>query len=239
MNNFENWSGAQRILVILAHPDDPEFFCGATIARWTSTGHYVEYCLLTHGDKGTADRSLTPEALSQIREQEQRKAAAVLGVQSVSFLNYLDGYLVPNLDLRRDLVRVIRTHKPDILVSCDPLNIFPGDNRVNHPDHRAAGQAVVDALFPATGNFNFFPELLDEGLEPHAVKELWLSITPQPNVIMDVTDFWDKKIRALHEHRSQIGDIDKFDERMRNRRTPDSTPEAPRYEEHFRRFIFQ
>ena len=234
----EGWEGQKQILVILAHPDDPEFFCGATIARWTSTGHTVRYVLLTRGDKGAQDRSLSPETISCMREDEQQAAAKILGVKSVRFLNYADGYLVPDLKLRKDIVRIIRQERPDILVTCDPLN-FISDTHINHPDHRAAGQAVVDAVFPAAGNPFFFPELMDEeGLAPHSVKEVWMSISMQPNVIMDVTDFWPIKMKALHAHASQIGDPEKFDERMKTRRTPESTDEAPRFEERLRRIVY-
>jgi LmbE family N-acetylglucosaminyl deacetylase len=127
MNNLESpdhWDNPQRILVVLAHPDDPEFFCGATIARWTTAGHEVAYCLLTCGDKGTKDRELTPGALCGLRQAEQRAAAAVLGVHRVCFLDYPDGYLEPDLELRRDITRVIRQERPDVLVTCDPTNLY-------------------------------------------------------------------------------------------------------------------
>jgi LmbE family N-acetylglucosaminyl deacetylase len=231
----EGWEGSKRILVILAHPDDPEFFCGATIARWTAAGHTVKYCLLTRGDKGRHDLSVSPAELACTREGEQSAAAAVLGVQSVQFLDYFDGYVVPDLAMRREVVRVIRKERPDIVVTCDPLNVFPNGDHINHPDHRAAGQVVVDAVFPAAGNPFFFPELLKEGLEPHGVKEVWMSVTSDPNVILDVSEHWDRKILALQEHKTQIGDPATFGERMRTRRAAASTEEAPRFEERFKR----
>ena len=234
----EGWETRQRILVILAHPDDPEFFCGATIARWVDAGHSVRYCLLTRGDKGSSDPLMDPRELARLREGEQRAAAAVLGVESVRFLNYPDGELIPTLEARREVVRVVRQEKPDILVTCDPTNYFPDDTRINHPDHRAAGQIVVDAFFPGVGNPMYFPALIQEGLPPHTVKELWLSGTIQPNTTLDVTPFWPVKLAALHEHRSQIGEVAAFDERMLSRRAPDSMPEAPRFEEKLRRFKF-
>jgi len=230
------WDTPQKILVILAHPDDPEFFCGATLARWVRAGHDVHYCLITCGDKGSNDRNKTPGEICQIRHAEQQAAAAVIGATSVHFLDLPDGYLVPSVELRRDVVRIIRTERPDILVSCDPTNLFPNTSYgINHPDHRYAGQVVVDAVFPAAGNPHFFPELItDEGLEPYMPKEMWLSLTAQPNVTLDVTDTWDIKIRAIQEHQSQIAEPEKFLERMKNRRTEDSTEENPRYEEKFR-----
>ncbi len=235
---IENWEGKKKILVILAHPDDPEFFCGATIRRWTQQGHEVRYCLLTRGDKGSNDRNVRSFDLALQREGEQEAAAREVGVKSVRFLDYEDGCLVPTMETRKRVTRIIREERPDIVVSCDPTNIFPNEASINHPDHRAAGQIVVDAIFPATGNPLYFPELLLEGLEPHSVKEVWLSVTSQPNVVIDVTTTWEDKIRALKQHHSQIGEPAKLEERMRGRWAPDSTPEAPRYEEKFRRFVF-
>jgi LmbE family N-acetylglucosaminyl deacetylase len=235
---WEDWPAAQKILVVLAHPDDPEFFCGATIARWTAAGHNVVYWLLTCGDKGAQDPVTNPDELCSARVVEQKAAAAVLGVHEVNFLGYADGYLVPDLQLRREVARIIRRERPDILVTCDPRNLV-SDIRINHPDHRAAGQVVLDAAFPAAGNPLFYPELLSqEGLQPHSVKEIWISLTQEPNIHMDVTDLWETKIRALCEHKSQIGEPQKLAERMRSRHTPESTPEDPRYEETFKRVVF-
>jgi LmbE family N-acetylglucosaminyl deacetylase len=235
----EGWDKPQKILVMLAHPDDPEFFCGATIARWISMGHQVDYVLFTRGDKGSSDPTTQPEALAQLREQEQKSAADVLGVSSVTFLNHEDGFLVADMDTRKEVVRVIRTIKPDILVTCDPTSYFVNDVYVNHPDHRAAGQAVLEGYFPAAGSPMFHRDMREQGLEPHSVKEIWLSVTISPNTVVDVTEFWPIKIEALHHHRSQIGDPEKFNERMRTRRTIDSTDEAPRFEERFRRIVYR
>lgn len=169
------WESPQKILVILAHPDDPEFFCGASIARWTNAGHHVTYCLLTCGDKGTKDRSLESSALCCIRQEEQRNAAAILGVNDVRFLDYSDGYLMPDLILRRDVTRVIRQVAPDILVTCDPTTLYFGESYLNHPDHRAAGQVVLDSVYPAArDHLNFIELWRDEKLEPHAVREVWI-----------------------------------------------------------------
>jgi LmbE family N-acetylglucosaminyl deacetylase len=235
---MDEWQTPQRILVILAHPDDPEFFCGGTLARWTDAGHHVVYWLLTCGDKGASDPDTVPGELCVDRRVEQRAAAAVLGVHEINFLEYPDGYLVPDLNVRREITRIIRLERPDVLVTCDPKTLYVGDNRINHPDHRAAGQAALDAVFPAAGNPLYFPELLEEGLRPHTPREVWISLTLEPNIHMDVTDLWERKILALYEHKSQIGDPQALAERMRSRRTADSTPEAPRYEEVFRRIVF-
>lgn len=235
----DNWGGPQKILVILAHPDDPEFFCGASLARWAAAGHEIVYCLMTCGDKGSSDRSIKPEELCSRRVNEQRAAAEVIGVKKVRFMGYADGYLVPDLELRKEVTRIIRQEKPDILVTSDPMLVYAGETRLNHPDHRAAGQVVIDAVFPAAGNHLYFPELLDEGLEPHMPKEVWLSIPNTATVVLDVTDFWDVKINALKEHKSQIGEPEKLAERMRSRKTAESTAEQPRFEEKFRRLIFR
>jgi LmbE family N-acetylglucosaminyl deacetylase len=232
------WESPQKILVILAHPDDPEFFCGATTARWVQAGHHVSYCVITCGDKGTKDKAISSDDLCSIRQQEQRSAAEVLGVEQVIFINYPDGYLVPDINLRRDITRVIRTTRPDVLVTCDPQTLFTANGGLNHPDHRAAGQATLDAVFPAARDHLNFPELWKgENLEPHIVREIWVCGTLVPDVTVDVTETWEIKIQALLRHTSQIGEPEKFTERMRNRRTEDSTPENPRYEEKFRRLI--
>lgn len=230
-----NWPTSQKILVILAHPDDPEFFCGATLARWARAGHEIHYLLLTCGDKG-GDAEVTPAELCTARRAEQERAAAVIGVKAVRFLDREDGALVPTLDLRREIVRAIRRERPDVLVTCDPANLYPSSGYgLNHPDHRAAGQVVLDAVFPGAGNPHYFPELLrEEGLEPHTPREVWVSLAAQPTVVLDVTDAWEIKLQALKEHRSQIGDPAEFEKRMRSRRAEGSTEENPRYEEHFR-----
>jgi len=234
----DQWEYPQKILVILAHPDDPEFFCGATIARWTAAGHHVSYCLLTCGDKGTKDMEMTPETLCSLRQAEQLAAAAVIGVHQVSFMSYPDGYLVPDLQLRRDITRIIRQEQPDILVTCDPTNLYVRETLLNHPDHRAAGQAVLDAVFPAARDHLNFVELWrDENLEPHIVREVWIAAPKEPTVTIDVTPYWEAKILALYEHKSQISDPQALAKRLRARFTSDSSPENPRYEESFRRLI--
>jgi LmbE family N-acetylglucosaminyl deacetylase len=146
--------------------------------------------------------------------------------------------LVPDLDLRCEVVRIIRKMKPDILVTCDPQTLF-ATYGLNHPDHRAAGQAVLDAVFPAAGNELFFPELLEEGYLPHMPSEVWVSLTNQPNVSINITETLPIKLQALHQHASQIGDPLKLEERIRKRRTEDSTEENPRYEEKFRRIVYR
>jgi LmbE family N-acetylglucosaminyl deacetylase len=192
--------------------------------------------LLTCGDKGfnpATEPDMTPEKLCALRHVEQNEAAKVIGAESVHFLENPDGYVVPDLNLRRDVVREIRRHKPDILVTCDPETLFAMYG-INHPDHRACGQVVLDAVFPAAGNLVYFPELLEEGFQPHMPKEIWCSLTMQPNTTLDITDMWDTKLQAILKHTTQVQDADKLIERFKSRRAEDSTEENPRYEEKFR-----
>jgi LmbE family N-acetylglucosaminyl deacetylase len=226
----------QRVLVVMAHPDDPEYFCGATVARWASEGREVHYCLVTSGDKGADVEGVDSAALARLREAEQQAAAEVLGVRQVIFLRREDGMLEPNLDLRRALVRVIRQTRPDLLVSCDPTTIFPRRIRINHADHRAVGLAAVDAVYPAAGSALFFPELLAEGLAPHKVRLVYLAGTHDPDTKVDVTEFVEQKLEALRCHRSQIDDFDEVAQSVRERMLdPQAPPSAPRYLECFRR----
>lgn len=231
-----SWETSQKILVILAHPDDPEFFCGGTLAQWAREGHHITYLILTNGNKGfnlATQADMTPEKLIPIRKVEQAEAAKIIGAKPPLFLDLEDGMLTPDINLRRIIVREIRRHKPDILVTCDPQTLF-ATYGINHPDHRACGQVVLDAVFPAAGSPVFFPELLDEGFEPHMPKEVWCSLTNQPNETIDVTETWNIKLQAILQHKSQVQDVDKLIERMKSRRTEDSTEENPRYEEKFR-----
>ena len=234
----EGWTEPKKILVILAHPDDPDFFCGATLARWAKLGHHIVEYLFTRGDKGSHDPAVNPLELAKTREVEQKAAARVLGVEAVNFFDYKDGYLVPSLEARRDVIRAIRKEKPEIVVTSDPTNLFSRPGSINHPDHRAAGQIVVDAVFPGVVSPHYFPELIQEGYPPHVLKEVWLSIPANPNFTIDVTDTWDKKIQALREHHTQTGDPVELEKRMRERRTPFSPAEAPRFEEKFYRIVF-
>src|SRR5688572_14632974 len=237
----DTWDTPQNILVILAHPDDPEFFCGGTLAKWARAGHHITYQLLTCGDKGfneATSAEMTPDALCAIRHEEQHAAAKVIGAEAVHIMDQPDGYLVPDLELRCKVVRAIRKFKPDVLMTCDPQNLF-ATYGINHPDHRAAGQVVLDAVFPAAGNKAYFPDLLVEGYEPHMPKEVWCSLTYQPNITVDVTETWIVKMEAILKHTTQIADVEKFQERMKARHTEDSTDENPRYEEKFRRIVYK
>jgi LmbE family N-acetylglucosaminyl deacetylase len=232
---FPEWQGSKTIMVILAHPDDPEFFLGGTIAEWVKQGHEVSYLLLTKGQRGVSPGYPDPVDLDKVRVREQQNAAAKLGVSKVNFLDYQDGYLVPDLEARKKVAREIRRTRPDIVATFDPLLIYQR-GRINHPDHRTTGQIVIDAIFPAVGNSAFFPEFLEEGLDPHQVEELWLSVPVEANFEMDVTQNWKLRLDALLEHVSQIGEPAKFLELIEARRQT-RWGEEMRYVESFRRLI--
>ena len=223
----------RRVLLVMAHPDDPEFSCGGTLAKWAREGQEIRYLLLTCGDKGGDRPDVTPEMLCADRQAEQRAAAAILGVKAVVFLNNHDGELVNTPDVRRDIVREIRRFKPDAIVTGDPTTYFRMNSYINHADHRAAGAATLDAVFPAAGNRMYFPELLSEGLNPHSPKEVWMTGSNEPNLWVDVTETLDIKIAALKEHKSQIKDPAELEQRIRDRlRRPDVDREM--YTEGFR-----
>lgn len=237
--NPENWKYKQEILVILAHPDDPEFFCGGMIARWVALGHHVSYCLMTAGQRGFKDESMNVMTMAGIRKQEQLEAAARLGVRNVKFLDHLDGELVPSIELREEIIKEIRATRPDIIVTCDPTNLFPAKNRINHPDHRAAGQAVLDAVFPAAGNPGYQFDAAPEANKPHQVKEVWMTVTQQPNFVISVTDYLDLKIAALMCHRSQVqATADELRNRYLSLYSDSDEKGNPDYRERFFRIIF-
>jgi LmbE family N-acetylglucosaminyl deacetylase len=213
----ESRDGLVRVLVVMAHPDDAEFGAAGTIARWTREGKHVTYLILTDGNRGSSDPQMTAERLTQIRHAEQRAAATKLGVKDVYFLGYDDGSLQPTLDLRRQITRWIRRCKPDIIVTPDPTRRWRGQSYINHPDHRAAGDATLDAIMPGSDTRLMFPELLEEGLEPHQVKEIYLTGANEPDKWVDVSQTIDLKIQALREHKSQVGDWAELEQTIRER----------------------
>jgi LmbE family N-acetylglucosaminyl deacetylase len=194
-------------MVIVAHPDDAEFTMAGTIAGWTRAGCRVIYVICTNGNAGSHEPGMTPEKLAEIRRAEQRAACAALGVSEVIFLGYDDGRLQPTLDLRRDLVRAIRHYAPEVVLTGDPTRVFSGDNYINHPDHRAAAQATLDAVAPASS----MPLLWPATGNPHRVRQVYIYGNDQPNVWVDITATIDQKIEALKQHASQMGDWDPTD----------------------------
>jgi LmbE family N-acetylglucosaminyl deacetylase len=190
---------APRVLVVAAHPDDPEYGCAGTVARWASEGREVTYLLLTSGDKGSKDPAVRPGRLATLREREQTEAARALGVRNVLFLRRPDGLLENTMDLRREITGVIRRIRPNVVLTVDPWAHYQ-----THPDHRAAGAAALDAVYSAK-EVNLFPEQLVEGVEPWRVKEVYLFWTGSPDAWVDIGASIDRRIKALLRHASQVG----------------------------------
>ncbi len=196
-------------VVVAAHPDDPDFGVAGTAASLARAGHAVHYVMCTSGDAGSEDPTVSPDELIRIREAEQEAAGRILGLSGVHYLRFPDGELEPTLALRKALVRVMRQLKADVVICQDPRALVDDDGTyLNHPDHRAAGQAAVDAAFPAVGNPSAFRELLSDGLQPYKVREVWLYFTSGAHVNhwVDVSNTIEQKIAALEAHASQIGE---------------------------------
>lgn len=201
----------KRVVSIHAHPDDQEFTVGGTLAKWARAGSVIVTVCITSGGAGSNEYTppgMTRAALAAIREEEQRRACRVLGIPEVVFLRYEDGMLEPSLALRRDLTRLIRRHRPDAVACGDPTVRFYGASYLNHPDHRAAADAALDAVFPTAGTRLIFPELLDEGLEPHHVEAVFVHGSDRPDTFIDISGTLDLKLAALKEHTSQMGEWD-------------------------------
>ena len=195
----------ERAMVIYAHPDDAEFSVAGTIAKWAKAGVEVTYCMVTNGASGSQDPEMTREKLRDIRYDEQRKAAKVLGVKHVVFLGYEDGYLYPTLEVRMDVARQVRIHKPDVIIAMDPT-VRLSDEYVNHPDHIAAGEVALRTINPDASTRQMFPELWrDEKLEPHKPKALFLETFGDKGTVVDISDTMETKIKALLLHSSQLG----------------------------------
>jgi LmbE family N-acetylglucosaminyl deacetylase len=222
----------KRALVIAAHPDDSEFGAAGTAYLWAKEGWEFHYLICTDGSKGSEDPEMTAEKLVPLRKDEQRAAVGVVGGKSVQFLDNVDGELRYNRDLMRDIVRAIRTLKPYAVFSHDPNQIVR-NMFINHPDHRAVGETVLDAVYPIARNRPSFPELLNEGLEPFSTKEVYLWTASDTTFEVDITDAMDVKFEALSKHASQIDDMEGMKERLKAFwRDPDG-----RYMERFRRII--
>jgi LmbE family N-acetylglucosaminyl deacetylase len=192
-----------RLLTIFAHPDDAETAVGGSLLTWATEGWELTLCVITDGDKGTSDPADDRESVIARRRREQAAAAARLGA-SVVYLGYEDSILQPTLELRRDLVRVMRQVRPQRVVANDPTVWFRHGLYINHPDHRAAGQAVVEAVYPAVKKASIFPELVAEGLAPHVVEEVWLSPTDDPDTWIDIGPVFAAKIDLICDHASQF-----------------------------------
>jgi LmbE family N-acetylglucosaminyl deacetylase len=204
MNNG-NWT-PKRAMVIVAHPDDIEFSVAGTVARWVREGAQVCYVLCTSGDVGIAEPGMTKAQAAQIREAEQTAAAAVVGVHDVVYLREPDGMLEATIALRKRLVREIRRFKPDTVIVGDPTVVWTGGDYINHPDHRAAALAAIDAIFPAAGQPNLFEELAEEGLTAHKPYKVYVMTWDKAEVFVNITSTIDLKIESLRQHKSQLKD---------------------------------
>jgi len=201
-----------QVLVVTPHPDDAEFGVAGSVARWTREGKDVVYVVCTNGDKGTSDTSIKPEELAKIREQEQLAAARLLGVRKVIFLHYPDQELEDTSEFRKAIVRQIRTYRPETVVTANPRRGY-----IWHRDHRIAGQVTLDAVFPYARDFHAYPDLIEEGLQPHKVKEVLLWASEDRNYRSNITDTIDIKIAALRCHKSQVdnGHFPEIEKRLR------------------------
>ncbi|PWH12473.1 MAG: PIG-L family deacetylase [Anaerolineae bacterium] len=221
---------------IHAHPDDQEFTVGGTLAKWARAGCQIISVTITSGDAGsndpTKDAAYKPE-LARIREAEQLAANAVLGIQETIFLRYPDGELEPTLPLRKELTRLIRLYKPDVVVTGDPQGVFYGNGYINHPDHRAAAQSALYATFPSAGTRLIFTDLLEAGYEPHNVKRVYIHGSEKPDTWVDISETIHLKIAALRKHVSQLGDWDP-EEMIRKWAAEDGKSQGLAYAESFK-----
>lgn len=200
----------QRIMVVTAHPDDADFSCSGSVAKWVAQGAEVVYVLCTSGDKGTDNPEALPEQVAATREQEQLNAAKVLGLKEVVFLREPDGGVEDTAELRGKLVRLIRQHKPDRVVTQDPFR-----RPHNHRDHRTVGLVTMDSVFPYARDYLHYPEHIKAGLQPHVVSEVLLIMANEPDYWEDISDYWEQKLAAGRCHVSQIKDPEAFEQRRR------------------------
>ena len=230
-----------RGMVVVAHADDAEYGCSGTVAKLCAEGWDMVYVICTDGSKGTSDREISGKELSQIRRREQQNAGRVLGLKDIVFLEYEDSVLQPTLELRRDIAREIRRHKPDVLITTHPQRSLDGAGwGIGHPDHMAAGEAALSAVFPTARDHLTFPELFEAGLAPHKVAEVWIMGHSEPDLWMDVTGHMDTSIRALMQHASQMDGRTEAEitERMHEWRRQRAVGKGMQYAEAFRRFSF-
>ena len=206
------------VLGVAAHPDDLDFSAAGTMAKFARSGAMVYYLILTDGGKGTHDHSIPSAELIKIRQKEQRAAAKAVGAKDALFLSYPDGTLTVTMELKKDIVKAIRTLKPDVVITMDPSMIYSAERGfINHPDHRAAGQATLDAVFPLARDYLTFPELESEGCAPHEVGTVLLTNFDRNDYCVDISETLDAKLAALAAHSSQIADVSAMQQRMKQR----------------------
>ena len=229
-------SQTKRGMVVVAHADDAEWGCSGTVAKLCAEGWEMVYVLCTDGSKGIDDPEITGEELIRIRMQEQTNAGQVLGLHEVVFLGYEDAMLEPNLALRRDIARAIRRYRPDLLICQNPVRTLTGRGYIGHPDHFAAGEATLAAVYPTARDRLTFPELLSEGLEPHKVRELWVMDRENADQYVDVTEYIETAVAALRAHASQV-DPEDADRYLKGWRSEIGAEVGFQYAEAFKRFV--
>lgn len=235
MADAENKDLFSRGMVIMAHPDDADWSCSGTVAKWCAEGWEVIYVLCTDGSKGSSDPEMTSEKLVKIREQEQKDAGQILGLKDVVFLGYPDAYLEPTLALRKDIAREIRRYKPDVVITGSPVRDIESGHYLGHPDHFAAAESALSAVFPTARDRLTFPEFLEEGLEPHNVREVWIAGGCQnSDQFVDVEAYIDTAVKALKAHVSQV-DQDKVGDWFRQGRINTGKKVGMAYAEGFKR----
>jgi LmbE family N-acetylglucosaminyl deacetylase len=205
---MSNFYIPESAMAIVAHPDDIEFSYAGTLARWARAGTKICYVLCTSGDVGIDQPGMTRAKAIEIREAESRAAAEIAGAQEVIFLREPDGLLTATLELRKKLVREIRRFKPEVIVCGDPTVVWAGENYINHPDHRAASLAALEAAFPAAGQPHLFEELEQEGLKAHKIRKVYVTVWENADIFVNIEDTIETKIEALRAHKSQMGDWD-------------------------------
>src|SRR5262245_8414114 len=223
--------GIERVMVVTAHPDDAEFGAGGTVAKLVREGKQVTYCILTNGNKGSGDRTMTPERLARIREEEQRNAARVLGVETVDFLGFPDCELEDTRESRLAVTAAIRRRRPDVLIIQNPNRTK--NLGASHRDHRIAAGIALDCVYPLARDHMAFPELMDQGLEPHKVKEVHMMWWEDPALVVDISETIDLKLKALACHVSQIKDMAALEKRIRERGAQLGQPKGYAYAETF------
>ena len=230
-----------RGMVVVAHADDAEFGCSGTVAKLCAAGWEMVYVMCTDGSKGSSDREITQRQLASIRRKEQQNAGKTLGLKDVVFLDYEDSMLQPTLALRKDIAREIRRYKPDVLITMYPMRNLDGGWGVGHPDHMAAGEAALQAVFPTARDHMTFPDLLEAGFEPHKVAEVWIIGHPAPDLYVDVTQHMDTSVAALMQHKSQMNGRDEAwaSEMMRRWRRERGVGKGIQYAEAFKRIEFR
>ena len=232
------WDDVHRVLVILAHPDDPDFTCGGTAILMARAGIEITYMILTNGDKGNHNPEITRNQLIALRKLEQRAAAELCGVKHVLFMGEEDGFLRSTRELRERVTREIRRIRPELIIITDPDRYFSGDNYINHPDHRNAGLVALDAIFPAADNPMFYPEMMDEGYLPHKISQLYVHGHIAPNVRIDITDLVQTKIDAILCHKSQFSEPPEAVRRWMERWGEEQEDGSLKYYEYFKAMKF-